>query len=337
MSFKATNLLALLIALSFCGCASKKVQKKSSKPEITAPLCITSADSNLLNTLDYTKISGTNPSDIINYIKEFPFTNYEVFSVQSLTGIDSFCIDDIPDFIKTELRSGKTWESHLEPYFIKYCKPGSTALDIGAHIGTHSLTMSRCVGPKGKVIAFEPQPKAMRELVVNMAINQADNIDYFWGGASRIHEQMTLNIPNPQNEGGVSLGSGTGRSIEVIPLDLMNLSNVSLIKIDVEGMEESVLLGAKETIEKNKPAMIIEICGGNVPEKSNPEIRAEILRRIKLVESFGYKVMRLCDSSDYLALPENSQEFKEVCQTKLYKHHIKQLKKWQEKKIDQQL
>ena len=94
-------------------------------------------------------------------------------------------------------------------------------------------------------------------------------------------------------------------------------------------MEDLVLQGAKETIHNNEPVIILEICGGNIPERSSPEIRNEILRKMHLVEEFGYKLIRLSDSSDYLALPANSIEFEQASKTKQYRHHLKQLKKWQ--------
>lgn len=317
-------ILILLVILTSCNASKPKKHKNQSE----APISITSLTSDILNRIPFEAIQGTNPEEIKNSVKAFPISDYQVVGVKSMTGVDYFCVDAISDYIKNELRSGKTWESHLEPYILKYIPLGSVVVDIGAHIGTHTLTMSRCTGPTGKLIAFEPQPKIFSELVINMALNHVTNVDYFWGASGKENKQIELSPLNLGNEASTGFSAGgTGNFVSMIPLDSLNLTNVSFIKIDVEGMEADVLEGATQTILKNKPIMLIEICGGSLPETCSPEIRNEIFRRIQMVENLGYEVIRLCDWWDYLAIPKDSKEFKEISQSKTYRHHLKKLKK----------
>jgi hypothetical protein len=80
------------------------------------------------------------------YIKEFPFSYYQLISVPSQ---GDFYINDKNDTIKNYLRNGRCWEPRNQAIIAHYVKPGSIALDIGAHIGTHgcdsgvSVTHSR--------------------------------------------------------------------------------------------------------------------------------------------------------------------------------------------------
>src|SRR5262249_27562359 len=49
-----------------------------------------------------------------------------------------------------------TDEPHLQRVIRKYVDLGDTVYDIGANIGYVSLSLAKCVGPRGRVIAFEP-------------------------------------------------------------------------------------------------------------------------------------------------------------------------------------
>jgi hypothetical protein len=75
-----------------------------------------------------------------------------------------------------------------------------------------------------------------------------------------------------------------------------------VIKIDTEGYEDKVIAGARDTIMKWKPVLVVEILGGNDIEHAAPELRAVIERRIGMIEGLGYKVQRV-GACDYLATP----------------------------------
>ena len=60
--------------------------------------------------------------------------------------------------------------------FRQTVKPGQMVLDVGAHIGTHTLFFARAVGSRGAVIAFEPQRLLFQTLCANMALNSITNV-----------------------------------------------------------------------------------------------------------------------------------------------------------------
>jgi hypothetical protein len=81
------------------------------------------------------------------------------------------------------------------------------------------------------------------------------------------NKQGTMPLYNSQhrNYGGFSLHSYSinssflvKESVDVITLDSLNLSNISMIKIDVENHENEVLRGGKQTILNNKPIIFVE-------------------------------------------------------------------------------
>ena len=188
---------------------------------------------------------------------------------------------------------------------------------MGAHIGIHALTMSKYVGASGEVHAFEPQPKILRELFWNMTLNQTNNVTCYWTAVGSECGTIETSQFAPLNEGGTSLISteismnnwsysvrgGTGVFVDLITIDSLNLSDVSLIKIDVAGMENAVLDGAKDTILRNKPAIILEIMGGWIPETAPQGIIEQIEFTKQKVQDLGYNLTRIV-GWDYLAVPK---------------------------------
>lgn len=96
---------------------------------------------------------------------------------------------------------------------------------------------------------------------------------------------------------------GSGQFVELLTIDSLHLKDVSLLKIDVEGMENQVLDGAKETLMANHPVVIIEIMGGNNYGTATPEIRKKINYTIEKLESWGYRVTQVW-AHDWLAIPQ---------------------------------
>ena len=226
--------------------------------------------------------------------------------------------------IKNVMMRGDIWEPLVVRAIQTHAAPESTAVDVGAYIGTHSMFMGRVVGEAGRVYAFEPQRKVYRELVKNIALNGMEGVVVplrFALGNKRDIIEMNLPLeideagPDASGpvllEGGVSVGAGGDRA-ELRPLDDFGLANVSLIKIDVEGHENDVLEGAQRTIAENRPVVVLEILGGvavypGAPSayflpQASPEELESIHATWRLLERHGYEVRPIVDH-DYIALP----------------------------------
>lgn len=243
-----------------------------------------------------------NDPDLKNYIENFNFDDYTIFRVQNR---DLFYVDGVNDYIKNHvIKRGDSWEEYIHDQFKKYVKPGSVALDIGGHIGTHTLNLSRLVGGSGQVYVFEPQPKMFCELAINMHLNGCQNIKYFHNALGAEEKWIKMHIPpevwmatySPtminEGHGTVTLDSeASGEPAKMIRLDDLHIDNISLIKMDVEGFEMEVIRGGKETILRNKPVMIIEIFKDD-----------NTLHRIKEISSMGY-TSRFIGLDNYLFVP----------------------------------
>ena len=159
----------------------------------------------------------------------------------------------------------ETYEPELL-YLQNVLHPGDVFIDAGASIGIFTVVASRLVGDAGCVLAFEPADGTIPVLHRNVQINRLGNVRIFKQALSE--KEGTRELYHVYGAPTYSLG-GTGRDselfeeVQVTTIDqavrAANLGPVSCIKIDVEGAEELVLRGAKETIERSRPTIIFEV------------------------------------------------------------------------------
>jgi len=133
------------------------------------------------------------------------------------------------------------------------------SIDIGANLGLFSYFMSKA---SKHVYAFEPNPYPLENLK-HLVDKNVTIIPIALGNTNGPTEIRIPHHANGWSSNGASLApkteeSGKFISIQSRKLDSLNLENIGLIKIDVEGFEIEVLKGARETLLKNKPVMIIE-------------------------------------------------------------------------------
>ena len=150
----------------------------------------------------------------------------------------------------------KTQELNLIKYLISN---NQISLDIGANLGLFTFFFSKY---SKKVFAFEPNPYPLRYLP-----NLIDsNVELMKIAVSDSNQKMNLLIPksskgwssNGATLKDIDVKNGIKIEVEARTIDSFNFSNVGLIKIDVEGAEKSVLIGAQKTIRENEPNLIIE-------------------------------------------------------------------------------
>lgn len=157
----------------------------------------------------------------------------------------------------------------------KHHGDGVIAIDCGANIGVHTIEWASAMTGWGSVIAIEAQERIYYALAGNIAINNCFNA--LAVNAAVSSESGILQIPNPDYFTPSSFGSlelqqrpnnefigqqinYTDNTVIVrkMTLDELNLPRVDFIKIDIEGMEMEALSGARETINRYHPVLLIE-------------------------------------------------------------------------------
>jgi FkbM family methyltransferase len=156
------------------------------------------------------------------------------------------------------------YETHLEPVFVRHCRPGATVVDIGANIGFYTLLAARAVGAQGRVIAVEANPEDCRLLLVSLAVNEVDNVEVLPIALDSRRGWACFTSHTGTNGGFMAAGareltSGKGFVVPTFPLDELLDEPVDLVKLDVEGAEGRVLAGAHQLIERHRPVVITEL------------------------------------------------------------------------------
>lgn len=138
---------------------------------------------------------------------------------------------------------------------------GRNAIDIGANKGIYSHLLARLCP---QVEAFEPSPKIYRILTRYLPRNVTPHQVALSDKAGMAELIVPLHSSGYSNQT-ASLNPrkrGEGAGIVAVPartLDSYGFTNVGFIKIDVEGFEEAVLAGAKDTIARERPVLQIEL------------------------------------------------------------------------------
>lgn len=175
---------------------------------------------------------------------------------------DGFIFDlDLNEYMQWLIYFGIVAEPRSALYDL--VKPGMTVLDVGANIGETSLHFSRLAGAKGSVHAFEPFPATFYKLDHHARINKCENI-HVHNIALSDKPGVLFMTDTPGNSGGNRTNFSEGNikvPAETLDSFLVRYPNCKpdLIKIDVEGFESNVLLGASETLKKHKPVLFLEV------------------------------------------------------------------------------
>jgi len=170
----------------------------------------------------------------------------------------------------------------------RLARPGGVVLDVGANIGVYSMLFARWGGSAGRVFAFEPAPSTLELLRAHLRLNQLEAqvevvaqavSDKVGEAVFYTHSFSGENSLNPVFSARGDIASSV--RVPVTTLDQFcqarNLAP-TLIKIDVEGFELQVLQGARETILRHRPALVVEMHTHIWPDiKVRPEAMAALL------------------------------------------------------------
>jgi FkbM family methyltransferase len=140
-------------------------------------------------------------------------------------------------------------------------REGDVFVEAGANIGSITIPLAKKVTSQGKALVFEPQERIYKLLLENLEGNALTWVAPICKGLGEGHYR-TGYTESKWNCGGVELNAAGENETEVITLDDLRLTRLDLLKLDVEGMEAEVLLGARDTIARCRPLIYAEDAQG---------------------------------------------------------------------------
>lgn len=162
--------------------------------------------------------------------------------------------------------------------FNRLIAPGAHVVEVGGHIGFISIHFLNLIGPQGRLTVFEPGSNNLRYIQKNLdaarllggTCNLVAKAVGDQVGEARFYEDDLSGQNNSLLQDFVGLKQNAKSAFvpvktmeRVVPLTTLDAEigsdPVDFIKIDVEGAEKSVVLGAINLIDHQKPVMMIEV------------------------------------------------------------------------------
>ena len=178
-----------------------------------------------------------------------------------------FLIDPSDRQVSLSLLLHGTYEPEETTLFERTLCPGMVVVDAGANLGVYTLLAARAVGPTGRVVAFEPDPATFQLLSENVSRNHLSNVDLRNEGLAEESGTMSLyRVPGHPALASLSRSNARSSAVRVdVPvatldevLEELGIERVDVMKLDTQGAEIDILRGARETIERARPAMFVE-------------------------------------------------------------------------------
>jgi FkbM family methyltransferase len=161
-----------------------------------------------------------------------------------------------------------THDPEVQYALSRLLKPGMTAYDIGANVGFTAMLAAKRVAPDGRVICFEPLAEPAKQILHNAGLNgfsfveahevalaSSDGEAEFFVSAESTWGRLSQAGPAPQQSGIIRVPMRTLDSFA----SEYSLPPPQVIKMDVEGVEASVITGGRNLLAASRPVMIIEL------------------------------------------------------------------------------
>ncbi len=182
-------------------------------------------------------------------------------------------------------------------FLARILRPGMVFVDAGANEGLFTVLAGRAVGAGGVVIAVEPSPRERARLERNVARNRLTHVRVRHEALLDVPGTAVLRVADLEHAGQNTLGNfvydvvreDASISVDCVTLDQLveeeGVDRVDVLKIDVEGAEMKVLVGADRLLSRLRPVVLLEL-----QEDSLRQQGASVAELTARLASFGYEI-----------------------------------------------
>lgn len=193
-----------------------------------------------------------------------------------------------------------SFEPKTQRLYRRLIQPGYVVIDIGANSGSHTLPLARLVGETGKVIAYEPTRYAFEKIKRNVQLNP------LLAGRITLNHQLLVSdekqtmvesiysswplVPDGKPLHDIHRGrlmETTGATAATLDQSVrdMGIGKIDFIKLDVDGNEYGVLMGGREILDRDRPAILMEMAPTYFAGKMN-----EMEGILSIIRELGYSI-----------------------------------------------
>jgi len=156
------------------------------------------------------------------------------------------------------------WEPTVQIALRDLCQPGDVVFDVGANFGGLTTVMSRMVGPKGVVCAFEASPRIIGRTQRNLVLSGCNNVQLFHTAVYHTSQKKVKIYLGSHLNDSIYSENGEESAYEVPTLaldDFIDRTKLvpNLLKMDIEGAEFDAIKGMTKTLTTVKPHLILEV------------------------------------------------------------------------------
>lgn len=222
-----------------------------------------------------------------NYIYNIPsYSNIKIW-LPSLKKLHEADLIQRIIFFKKDFFEGEMLRKVLKHYFKE--KRKYTIVDVGGNIGNHSIFFATQVR-NSVIYTFEPIPEIYAILQKNIEVNNLlDKVKLYNYACGANEGNASIYHADVQNIGATSIIKDSCGTLKIIKLDdVLNNKEIDFIKIDVEGFEYDVLIGAQNILKNYSPVVWIEIFPENY------------IKVTKLLNKLSYKKFEKLDEKNFI-------------------------------------
>lgn len=244
---------------------------------------------------------------------------YCVYSLKNPSKIkikvrDSFAIVLVEDKFEYARILSFNDDKNIISKLLSRIKLGDIYWDIGASIGLYSVLLAKAIGENGMVVAFEPEERSFIRLKQNIEINELHNIYPLQIALGKENKKEKLMISKQFSSGTHSVFNVSNVKEKEVDYEIINISTgdklrtdkglqvPSVVKIDVEGAEEDVIVGLEKTLKNDKcHTVVCEVHFAILNSVGKSEVPFKIQQRLL---TNGFKELKWLDHSHLCATKE---------------------------------
>ena len=231
-----------------------------------------------------------------------------------------------PDENGIALLRGYSSEEGVWKFLRNYIKPNMTCVDVGACQGFYTMLFLKQLRGTGRVYAFEPVRTQREQLHRNLRLNRMQEVGLTLSplavsdevGNAQLyivpqHEsRSSLNRPPAEVQEGSSTLSIDARSIGTTSLDeylidLHEIERLDILKIDAEGAEYKILVGARRVLTDLRPVVVMEVADVTTREFGYPASRL-----VEFMENCGYSGYRVSSKGALTRVQKTEDSFRDT-------------------------